>query len=92
MSEPWRERLRSGAAHRLPGTRHEHLLLFALLALALLLRGWRLWDLPFMHDEISALLRLRFTSFRELIAQGVAIDAHPAGKDQFHEIKPVTSG
>ena len=83
MSEPWRERLRSGAAHRLPGTRHEHLLLFALLALALLLRGWRLWDLPFMHDEISALLRLRFTSFGDLIAQGVAIDAHPAGIQVF---------
>lgn len=82
-SETWRDRLADRSKVRLPGTRAERLLLLALLAMALLLRGWRLWDLPFLHDEISALLRLRFSSFGELIAQGVAIDAHPAGVHVF---------
>ncbi|NQV54179.1 MAG: glycosyltransferase family 39 protein [Flavobacteriales bacterium] len=33
--------------------------------------------MDFHHDEISALLRTRFDSFSELIAQGVRVDGHP---------------
>lgn len=58
-------------------------LLAGLLLLCAALRLWQLPHIPYTHDEISALLRLRFDSFGELIAKGVAVDAHPAGVQVF---------
>ena len=83
MDESWRERLRAGTASVIPGSIPERVLLLLLLLLALALRAWRLTEIPFTHDEISALLRLRFSTFGALIAEGVAIDAHPAGVHVF---------
>jgi hypothetical protein len=80
---PWRTRLEKATASRLPGSPVHHGLLLALLVLAALLRLWDLPHIPFTHDEISALLRVRFHSFGDLVAQGVAIDAHPAGVQVF---------
>ncbi len=58
------------------------LLLLILVAAAVL----RIFDWPHMgyhHDELSALLRTRFTSFQELIESGIRIDGHPAGVQLF---------
>lgn len=63
-----------------PWMRHT---LWAILALAAVLRCWRLWDMPFMHDELSALVRL-YPSFREMIVHGVGeLDVHPPGVQVF---------
>lgn len=53
-------------------------ILFILL-LGAVLRFWNYVNLPYCHDEISALLRTRFETFSELISQGVMPDGHPAG-------------
>ena len=63
--------------------RLDYLLLGVILLMAAVLRLWRLGQVPFMHDEFSALFRLRFDSFRDLIEQGVKIDGHPAGVQVF---------
>lgn len=47
--------------------------------LAATLRLWNMDKLPFMHDEFSALFRVGYDSFGELISKGVQPDAHPAG-------------
>ncbi len=47
------------------------------------LRFYRLFDLPFTHDELSTLFRTYYTSFEELIHKGVKIDGHPAGLQVF---------
>lgn len=54
-------------------------LVFALLAGGAIIRLYRLPEIPFMHDEFSAIIRARFDSFHELIEHGVKIDGHPAG-------------
>ncbi len=79
----WRSRLEKAAALALPGTSVHRRLLLAILVLASMLRLWQLPHIPFTHDEISALLRVRFHAFSELINQGVAVDAHPAGVQVF---------
>jgi len=57
----------------------DSIILVILLILGTLLRMYRLQDIPFTHDEFSALFRTRFDSFAELISKGVRIDTHPAG-------------
>ncbi|MDX1683935.1 MAG: glycosyltransferase family 39 protein [Saprospiraceae bacterium] len=47
------------------------------------LRFFNLPDVPFTHDELSALSRIRFSSIQELIQKGVVVDAHPAGIQLF---------
>lgn len=55
----------------------------ALFALAALLRFWRLWDMDFMHDEVSALVRL-YPTLRETLQRGVIeLDTHPPGVQVF---------
>ena len=58
------------------------ILLFILL-LGTVLRIYRLQDIPFTHDEFSALFRTRFDNFADLISQGVKNDGHPAGIQVF---------
>lgn len=48
------------------------------LILAIALRIWDIHNLPFTHDEFSALFRTQFDSFNELIEKGVKVDGHPA--------------
>lgn len=79
----WRKKLEEAAALRFPGDPVHRWAFLALLLLAAVLRLWNVAHIPFTHDEISALLRVRFSSFSELIAKGVAIDAHPSGVQVF---------
>ncbi|MBL7962484.1 MAG: glycosyltransferase family 39 protein [Flavobacteriales bacterium] len=66
----------------MPGTKAERWTLFMLLALALVLRQ-AFVHVPFMHDEISALIRL-YPTLGETIRTGVmAQDTHPPGVQVF---------
>lgn len=56
----------------------EHSIIIGILLLALILRCYNLFSIPYTHDELSGLLRTRFDSFGELIAKGVQVDGHPA--------------
>jgi len=47
------------------------------------LRFFQLTEIPMTHDELSALSRLQFDNFGDLLRQGVAIDGHPAGVQTF---------
>lgn len=60
------------------------LLLFFIMLSGLLLRCWHLVDIPFTFDELSAMSRTQFDSFRDLIRVGVIEkDSHPAGIQVF---------
>ena len=59
------------------------LILLFILLLGTAFRIYRLQDIPFTHDEFSALFRTRFDSFAGLISGGVRIDTHPAGIQVF---------
>ncbi|MCR5645071.1 MAG: glycosyltransferase family 39 protein [Bacteroidales bacterium] len=63
--------------------RLDYILLGVILLVAAVLRLWKLGQVPFMHDEFSALFRLKFDSFRDLIQYGIKIDGHPAGVQTF---------
>jgi len=53
------------------------LILFGILILAAILRLLNIGNVAYMHDELSALSRLDFNSFSELIEKGIKPDAHP---------------
>ena len=57
----------------------DYILLGIILLVAAVLRLWKLGQVPFMHDEFSALLRTRFDNFHDFIQQGVMPDSHPIG-------------
>jgi len=59
------------------------ILLGVIILAAAVLRLWKLGDVPFMHDEFSALLRTRFDNFHDFIQQGVMPDSHPIGVQLF---------
>ena len=59
------------------------LILFLILLVAITLRFYNYQNIPFTHDEFSALSRTNFNSFSELIDQGVKVDGHPAGIQVF---------
>ena len=62
----------------------DYILLGVILLVAAVLRLWKLGQVPFMHDEFSALFRLKFDNFHDLIQYGVAQgDSHPAGVQVF---------
>lgn len=52
--------------------------LFGVLVLAAVLRLYHLTQIPLANDELSAIYRLQFPSFKTLITQGVMPDGHPA--------------
>lgn len=54
-----------------------------IIIVAIVLRFYHYFEIPFTHDEFSALFRLRFDSFSELIDKGVKVDGHPAGIQVF---------
>jgi len=58
-------------------------LILLILAAGAILRFYNYSDIPFTHDEFSAVFRTQFSSFHELIARGVVIDTHPAGVQVF---------
>ncbi len=65
------------------GKYKNHLPLFLIMLVAIVVRFWQLDKIPFVHDELSALFRTRFDNFTDLINKGVLIDGHPAGIQVF---------
>ncbi len=61
----------------------DYILLIIIILAGVLLRFWDFNGIPFTHDELSALGRLRFNSFTELINKGIIVDGHPAGVQVF---------
>lgn len=55
---------------------------FVIVALGLALRLWNL-NFSYSNDELSALSRTVFSSFSDLINEGVLVDFHPAGVQVF---------
>ena len=70
-------------AHNQSDKRLDYILLAAILVLAAVLRLWKLGQVPFMHDEFSALLRTRFDNLHDFIQQGIMPDSHPLGVQLF---------
>ncbi len=66
-----------------PSKRLDYILLGVILLVAAVLRLWKLGQVPFMHDEFSALLRTRFDNFHDFIQHGVMPDSHPVGVQLF---------
>ncbi|PWH85269.1 glycosyltransferase family 39 protein [Brumimicrobium oceani] len=58
-------------------------ILIVILVISVVLRMFNFSEIPFTHDEFSALDRLHFDSFSALINEGVKIDGHPAGVQVF---------
>lgn len=58
-------------------------LMSLIMVVACVIRFWNYASLPFTHDELSMLARLRFSTFFELIEKGVKPDGHPAGIQVF---------
>jgi len=69
--------------HNVPSKRIDFILLAVIMVVAAVLRLWKLGQVPFMHDEFSALLRTRFDNFHDFIYQGVMPDSHPIGVQLF---------
>ena len=67
----------------MPSKRMDYILLGIIILVAAVLRLWKLGQVPFMHDEFSALLRTRFDNFHDFIQQGVMPDSHPIGVQLF---------
>src|ERR1035437_4084935 len=63
--------------------KNDNILLIIILIVAAILRFWDFFNIPFMHDELSALVRTHFNSFSDLINYGVKGDMHPAGVQVF---------
>ncbi len=62
----------------------DRLLLLLILLVAAFMRFWNFEQLPFMHDEFSALFRTEYQNFHDLIRLGVVEnDSHPAGVQLF---------
>ncbi|MBI4946172.1 MAG: glycosyltransferase family 39 protein [Bacteroidetes bacterium] len=57
----------------------ERIVFVVIIFIASILRLWNYWNWSFTHDELGAFLRLNYSSFSELIVQGVRDrDTHPA--------------
>lgn len=54
-------------------------LFVVILLVSIVLRTLQYARVKFTHDEFSALSRLHFTNFSDLIEYGVKVDGHPAG-------------
>ena len=80
----WRDQLGSDAGSFLPGSFAEKIALACFLTLALVLRCWGFPSIPFTHDEISALVRVDYSTLSEAISKGVVgVDTHPPGTHAF---------
>ncbi len=58
-------------------------ILVLLLVVAAIVRFYNFAEIPFTHDEFSALSRLHYDTFSTLIREGVMPDGHPAGIQVF---------
>lgn len=79
----WRRHIARYGEASFPGEGWVRWTFLAVLLLAAILRFWDLADLPFTHDELSALVRI-FPTLRETIQRGVIeLDTHPPGVQFF---------
>lgn len=57
----------------------ENIIFASILLIAFAMRVWNYWDWSFTHDELGAFVRLNYSSFSQLITEGVQNnDTHPA--------------
>ena len=62
----------------------ENATILVIILIGAILRLWNYNNIPFMHDELSAMSRLQFDNFNDLIKYGVVLgDTHPAGVQVF---------
>lgn len=61
----------------------ERILLSLIIVTGLVLRFYKFGQIQFTHDELSALGRLHYNSFGELVRQGIMVEGHPAGTQVF---------
>lgn len=61
----------------------DKIIVIFIIIVASVLRLYKFWDLPFMHDEFSAIIRSQYDNFSDLIEHGVKTDSHPAGVQVF---------
>ena len=64
-------------------SKYFYLILLLILVVGLFLRFWKFLEIPFTYDELSALSRLQFDGFYNIIQFGVKPDGHPAGVHLF---------
>ena len=50
-----------------------------ILFVATMLRFWAFWEIPYTHDELSALLRTQISTWSDFIETGIKMDNHPGG-------------
>lgn len=80
----WHDRWAAATHAAIPGTRNERLTLLALLLLATALRFAGFPNIPYTHDEISALVRVDLPTLHDAIAKGIwNIDTHPPATHVF---------
>lgn len=81
--------MRKERKHHLRKTRNktddklDYLLLGIIIIIAAALRLWKLGQVPFMHDEFSALIRTEYDNLHDLVVNGIIADTHPAGVQFF---------
>ena len=63
----------------IPSELTNRVLLYLIIVVAIVLRFYKLDEVPFTHDEFSALFRTQYDNLRDLIDYGVKGDGHPAG-------------
>ncbi|MGP1446311.1 MAG: glycosyltransferase family 39 protein [Candidatus Limimorpha sp.] len=61
----------------------DYIILAGIMLVTAVLRLWRLNQIPFMHDEFSALFRTSYDNLHDLFTQGIIVDPHPAGVQFF---------
>lgn len=61
----------------------EYIVLAIILFLGFIIRLYNYANFSLSNDELSAIYRLNFSNLHDIVAQGVAIDFHPAGVQIF---------
>lgn len=64
-------------------SKSEKILFISILTIGFVLRFFQLTDIPLTNDELSALNRLHYPNFTEMIHGAVVTDGHPAGVQIF---------
>lgn len=63
----------------MPGSKSEKRVFLSIILIASVLRFWNYWGWSYSHDELGAFIRLHYSSFSDLISEGVQNnDTHPA--------------
>ena len=70
----------------------ENRFILFILFVATVLRFWAFWELPYSHDELSALLRTQISSWQAFIETGIMMDNHPGGVELFIWLQTIVGG